>query len=334
MNSNEFLKNIKSNKSTLIWGVIFTVVSVIFFLIGYFSINGEEAIYLDTVDKVDDYAKVNVTLLDKYFATETYDSLEKRFHIILDDKNNLFVVAVNADTFNILEEIYNYTLSEEELETVPDTKTIFGKAKVIPDELYEFLIDMWEDEDGNKYNKAEIKQMVGSFYLDTYEQPIDDLVFIGIFSGIFTITGLIMIYLYIKRRNKAKKLLDKYSKELDDVARDINDGSGIHSKICKVYLTNSYLISYQNGLNIIKNSDIIWAYQFEYRTRGIVTQRSIYVITNNGKSHSIAGVSAWGRHNKKAYEEFYQDLMIKVPNALYGYSKENQEKVKDMINKK
>lgn len=75
----------------------------------------------------------------------------------------------------------------------------------------------------------------------------------------------------------------------------------------------------------------MWVYPFITKQNGITTSKSIYVVTNNGKSNVIAVVNTWGKKNKASYEELYQDIINKVPNVLVGYSKENMEKLKKCI---
>ena len=53
----------------------------------------------------------------------------------------------------------------------------------------------------------------------------------------------------------------------------------------------------------------------------------------NGKANIVANISAWGREKQNAYDELYQELISKLPDALHGYSKENKEKAKEMYKK-
>ena len=104
-------------------------------------------------------------------------------------------------------------------------------------------------------------------------------------------------------------------------------------KKCKVYLTDRYLLSYAGGVKLIELNDIVWVYPFITKQNGITTSKSIYVVTNNGKSNVVAVVNTWGKKNKASFEELYQDIINKVPNVLVGYSKENMEKAKEMYKK-
>ena len=103
--------------------------------------------------------------------------------------------------------------------------------------------------------------------------------------------------------------------------------------ISLVYLTDRYLLSYAGGVKLIELNDIAWVYPFITKQNGITTSKSIYVVTNNGKSNVVAVVNTWGKKNKAFFEELYQDIINKVPNVLAGYSKENMEKAKEMYKK-
>ena len=149
----------------------------------------------------------------------------------------------------------------------------------------------------------------------------------------YNLTSSLLIIVYIVRNKKGKNILKEYGRELEKIEEDVNSGKGIHNKECGVYLTDRYLFSYANGVKLIEIKDIIWIYPFITKQNGITTSKSIYVITNNGKSNIIAVVNTWGKKNKASYEELYQDIINKVPNVLVGYSKENKEKVKEMYKK-
>ena len=125
----------------------------------------------------------------------------------------------------------------------------------------------------------------------------------------------------------------KNGRELEKIEEDVKSGKGIHNKKCKVYLTDRYLLSYAGGVKLIELNDIVWVYPFITKQNGITTSKSIYVVTNNGKSNVVAVVNTWGKKNKASFEELYQDIINKVPNVLVGYSKENMEKAKEMYKK-
>ena len=93
-------------------------------------------------------------------------------------------------------------------------------------------------------------------------------------------------------------------------------------------------MGYDTGLSVIEVKDLLWVYQFVMRQNGIVTNKILYGVNKLGKSITITNVSPIIRKQNKALEELYQDMMNMYPDILYGYSKENKDKVKELTKKK
>lgn len=309
-------KNIKCKKSMLVIGIILFVVFMGLGLLIYSGeVNAEyEVLTKNTSENV--YAKLNVSLLDSAFATETLDGKEKDYYIAFDENDNPFIIV----------------LDETEIEK-PNPVMVYGNVSKSDTEVFKYLQEFLKDEDGNTYTIDELKSVVGENYLDTTWDNKEEGIFALILFGVFSLSGLISIIVYFVRNKKSKKILEEYERELEKIEEDVKSGKGIHNKKCKVYLTDRYLLSYAGGVKLIELNDIVWVYPFITKQNGITTSKSIYVVTNNGKSNVVAVVNTWGKKNKASFEELYQDIINKVPNVLVGYSKENMEKAKEMYKK-
>ena len=325
-------KNIKCKKSMLVIGIILFVVFMGLGLLIYSGeVNAEyEVLTKNTSENV--YAKLNVSLLDSAFAKETLDGKEKDYYIAFDENDNPFIIVLNKSGLESLRKIQEYTLSETEIEK-PNPVMVYGNVLKSDTEVFKYLQEFLKDEDGNTYTIDELKSVVGENYLDTTWDNKEEGIFALILFGVFSLSGLILIIVYFVRNKKSKKILEEYGRELEKIEEDVNSGKGIHNKKCKVYLTDKYLLSYAGGVKLIELNDIVWVYPFITKQNGITTSKSIYVVTNNGKSNVVAVVNTWGKKNKASYEEIYQDIINKVPNVLVGYSKENMEKAKEMYKK-
>ncbi len=325
-------KNIKGHKSMLVIGIILFVVFMGLGLLIYSGeVNAEyEVLTKNTSENV--YAKLNVSLLDSAFATETLDGKEKDYYIAFDENDNPFIIVLNKSGLESLRKIQEYTLSEVKMEK-PDPVMVYGNVSKSDTEVFKYLQDFLKDDDGNTYSIEDLKKVVGDNYLDTTWDNVEQGIWALITFGIFSLSGLILIIVYIVRNKKGKNILKEYGRELEKIEEDVNSGKGIHNKKCGVYLTDRYLFSYANGVKLIEIKDIIWIYPFITKQNGITISKCIYIITNNGKSNVIAMVNTWGKKNKNAFEELYQDIINKVPNVLVGYSKENKEKAKEMYKK-
>lgn len=325
-------KNIKCKKSMLVIGIILFVV---FMGLGLLIYSGEVNAEYEVLTKntsANVYAKLNVSLLDSAFATETLDGKEKDYYIAFDENDNPFIIVLDKSGLESLRKIQEYTLSETETDK-PNPVMVYGNVSKSDTEVFKYLQEFLKDEDGNTYTIDELKSVVGENYLDTTWDNKEEGIFALILFGVFSLSGLILIIVYFVRNKKSKKILEECGRELEKIEEDVKSGKGIHNKKCKVYLTDRYLLSYAGGVKLIELNDIVWVYPFITKQNGITTSKSIYVVTNNGKSNVVAVVNTWGKKNKASFEELYQDIINKVPNVLVGYSKENMEKAKEMYKK-
>lgn len=325
-------KNVKGHKSMLVIGIILFVVFMGLGLLIYSGeVNAEyEVLTKNTSENV--YAKLNVSLLDSAFATETLDGKEKDYYIAFDENDNPFIIVLNKSGLESLRKIQEYTLSETEMDK-PNPVMVYGNVSKSDTEVFKYLQDFLKDDDGNTYSIEDLKKVVGDNYLDTTWDNVEQGIWALITFGIFSFSGLILIIVYFVRNKKSKKILEECGRELEKIEEDVKSGKGIHNKKCKVYLTDRYLLSYAGVVKLIELNDIVWVYPFITKQNGIAISKCIYIITNNGKSNVIAMVNTWGKKNKNAFEELYQDIINKVPNVLVGYSKENKEKAKEMYKK-
>lgn len=324
----EFYKNLKTKKSLLVIGIILFVLFMGLGLLLYFDEANAEFVKLSNKTSEGVYAKVNVSLLDSAFATETVDNEKRDYYLAFDEEDMPYVVMLDKENFEKLRKIQEYTL-DETLMDKPDAVTIYGHTVKSDTEMYKYLQEFLTDEDGNTYSIDTLKSTVGEIYLDTSwkndEQAISELIIFGIFS----LSGIALIIIYFVRNSKSKKMLLEHARELEKVESDIRNGSGVHSKECHVYLTDNYILSYGSGVKLLELKDIVWIYPFITKQKGIVTNKSLYIITNDKKTNVIALVNAMSKKSKAAFDELYQNIVNRVPDVLIGYSKENKELVKE-----
>lgn len=322
----KFIKKVYS-KTLLIIGIIICSIGILFGGLFYLALSTPEAIYLDKVTDEFTYSKVDVDLLDDYFATQKLDTKILKYYLAYDNQDKPYVVVLDDVNYNLLKDIQDYSFGLTD--TKPETLTIYGQSKKIEDEAYELLKDYLSD-DEYTYSITQIKNAVGTYYLDTYYSPEEDTNFILIFSGTIITIGLMLIIIYIVRIKRSKKLMEKYSDKIERVINDVNNGKGIYNKTCKVFLTNDYIISYGAGLNVIETKDLLWIYQFIMKQNGISTSKILYGVNKFGKSTTITTINGMSKKQNNALDELYQDIINMLPDILYGYSKENKEKIKEL----
>ena len=93
--------------------------------------------------------------------------------------------------------------------------------------------------------------------------------------------------------------------------------------IC-VYLI-SQKVHFKNELLIINLNDIIWIYPHTLRYNGH-DYNSLVAADKTGKTKTITSYSAANKKAKQSFDEFYQSIMTRNNNILYGYTAENKEK--------
>jgi len=334
-NDRELSKNIKTPKGILIMGLIFVIVSLIV----------EGLFILDVKDKTDNkismidaekqdagaYACIDVSYMTEYFATYSSDEETSKWVYFVFDEDYTYMANITGKTLEELEPILNYTYrNEDSEEEQPEPVTICGITETIPDKLKNLAIKSYNKlYDDDIVNEENFYEQLGIYYLDTTQAPTSDLIGETIFVGVFFLIGLILVITYFKRNNTTKKTLERYASTIENIKMDALSPETIFNKKAKIYFTREYIINFAIGFEIIDYKDIVWIYPYILRTNGFVTQKSIYVVTKDKKVHIIASLPT----NKKdtvTYEELYNTLVTKVPNALIGYTKENQEKVKDL----
>ena len=269
-------KNIKCKKSMLVIGIILFVVFMGLGLLIYSGeVNAEyEVLTKNTSENV--YAKLNVSLLDSAFATETLDGKEKDYYIAFDENDNPFIIVLNKSGLESLRKIQEYTLSETEIEK-PNPVMVYGNVSKSDTEVFKYLQEFLKDEDGNTYTIDELKSVVGENYLDTTWDNKEEGIFALILFGVFSLSGLILIIVYFVRNKKSKKILEEYERELKNINIHVSGKSdvvfdGDYKWECEA-ITNIL----KNGIEYSKDNGDIYV---NYKDNGMYV--SIDII-DNGK---------------------------------------------------
>ena len=152
----EFYKNLKAKKSLLVMGIILFVLFMGIGLLLYFDEANAEFVKLSNKTSEGVYAKVNVSLLDSAFATETVDNKKRDYYLAFDEDNNPHVVMLDNENFEKLRKIQEYTLDDTEMNK-PDVVTIYGYTVKSDTEIYKYLQEFLTDEDGNTYGIDDLK---------------------------------------------------------------------------------------------------------------------------------------------------------------------------------
>ncbi len=333
-NDRKLSKNIKTPKGILIMGLILVIISLV--VEGLFILDARDKttnkVSMIDAEKEDAgaYACIDVSYMTEYFATYSSDEETTKWVYFVFDEDYTYMANIQGEDLEKLEPILDYTYGEGSEQEKPEPVTICGVTQTVPDKLKDLAIksynELYEDEIVNEENFYE---QLGLYYLDTTQTPTSDLIGETIFVGIFFAIGLVLVITYIKRNSTSKKTLEKYASTIENIKMDALNPETVFNKKAKIYFTKEYIINFATGFEIIDYKDIVWIYPYILRTNGFVTQKSIYVVTKDKKVHIVAALST-SKKDMITYEELYNTLVTKVPSALIGYTKENQEKVKEL----
>lgn len=332
-NREEFEKNIKSGKGLLIAAILMLIAALSGVLTVYLSkkkIMDSPVALADA--KIGDYASVDVKIMDTYFATNDYTGVEHKTYFVSDGQY-IYIVDINDKNREALNAIYDYSFSEDENKEEPETVTLHGMAKSIPSDLKKIAIDAYNEIMGEKVlNATNFKDYLGTVYLDTYETPLNTMWSEASVGIIFVVIGGFLLFAFYRVRSTTKKSINRFGDKWDTVLQEIDSSDCFYYKKAKLYLTKSYLISYQSGLEVFDYKDIVWIYPHEYRYNGSVSQKSIFIVMKNGKARKLATVSA-SKKNLVLFDEMYNTFLNRMPDVLSGYTKENKEKAKELYQK-
>ena len=90
----EFVKKVYS-KALLVIGIIICLLGILIGRLFYWALSNQEAVYLDRVTEELTYAKVDVDLLDDYFATQKEDTKVLKYYLAYDNQKKPDVVVLN-----------------------------------------------------------------------------------------------------------------------------------------------------------------------------------------------------------------------------------------------
>ena len=323
---NDLQKMTKPRRFILIIGIIIVIFGLFGGGILSYFISQEEPTNLSEVTEEGVFSKIDVELVTSYFATLTTDSSLEKYYFVTED-GYTYISKIDDDTFASLKENHDYNYSTDPDAIPPEPVIIVGESELIPDEIKNFAIEYFRDSEGLDITEENFNNLIYPYLIDTYVTKTDTIIDIAIAFGVITVVGLILIMVYMNRHTKTKKSISKYQNSLKTIEEELESSTTIHNEICKAYLTENYLISYNDGLKIIELAEISWLYPYENRHNNVVTNRSICIYTKDKQKHIIGNINNWGKNKDSAYNELYQLLLEKTPDALHGYSKENKEKV-------
>ena len=337
LNSELFYKNKKRNKTLLLVGLVFLVITI---LLIYFGIKYENQdlpkeismneIIADGKDDENVYSYINVNIKPYLFAVYETDGVEEnsKFYFVMDKDNYLYIVYMNEKKY---EELNIDDIKENPIK-------VNGITKKIPNDIKDLAIKSYNELMEDTYLTSDnFKEYVGLIYLDTV-QPVYDssLYYIGAFLSGFFFLIIIITYIVIILKNK-KTLKNITYEELAKIDAEISGMNESEYSNLKIYLLKEYLVDLGNNIIILKYSDILWAYPYEQRYNRWLINKCIKIVDKNNKRYDVASSKIYNKDKDMILQEILQKFKEKNSEIILGYNNENRklvkEKIKEMKNK-
>ena len=230
----------------------------------------------------------------------------------------------------ISNEVYE-RLDVEGLEENP--LTIYGTTTNTPEELKQIALDAYNEglEEEDQITKDDFNSYFGEIYLNNVSlKKLNSTFFI--ISLIPFILSLIFLILFITKKIKTKKTLNKLTEEeLEKLESEIDDDRTKHYEKYHLILTENYIISFNQGLVLLKYNELIWIYEHRLKQYGITTAKNVFVMDNTGKRYNILTVDGINKKANQILKEVITIVSNKKEKILIGFNKKNEEEIKEIL---
>lgn len=327
--SNELIKKeFKKTKNNLIIGIVFLILSVLCTVLTIYenkrvpknTISLHEAI--ETTSNYNLKSHVVVKEISNKITTIGGNS-DKILTMVSDDEY-MYLICVDKETFD---ELFN----KEDLYDNPIT--LYGTTKsnsTVKSTTIRWFNSYMEEND-QKLSSTDFDNYLGNIYLDTTEisNMSTVLVVINLICGLCAFSFLLVYIIWATKTNSVFKKID--DEELAKIEKDLEGKDTFHYERARLILSKNYLLSFGGNILIMKIKDIYWLYEHRLRQNGITTQKSLFVLNKEGKTKSIMNVDGVTKKSTAVLEEVMETLAKRNEDMLIGYSKENQEKVREYM---
>ncbi len=331
-NNMEVEKIFKNKKNILIIGLVILAIAIGLIVAGVITNknkydNEEVHVYNDLIaakkDKEEMLVELEITEIPYLFATKEEKSTKQNFYFAIDKNNYWYIVRLTEDTYKKIEEQYN--ADKENFKY-----TLKGYIYDDPSELKRLAISAYNEnlsETAEKLTTTNFRDYLGITYLDETKTPFDSTAttFIGIGIGTGVIS-LIFFIIYFSKAAKIKSALKKYN--IEDLKDELNNCDMSQYAKQTIYLTNKYLISTLNGLDVFEYKDIVWVYNEKRKQNGVSLGVWLIVCTMDRKRIQVA---------RAQKDDILIEIMTKIKeknqDILVGFTGDNNKQYKEITKK-
>ena len=329
MNSNENLKILKGSKKGLLTTIITLIIGIALIVWGTSFENKKDDLvaksYSELIshkkDEPKEYVSLTISYLPYLFAEKDDDYGGKKYYIVFDENDYPYIARLTDLTYNLLKLKYD---NNQEI-SYKISGYLFKQEKEMKELAMDAHKEIFED---SMISEANYELYFGKCYLDETLTPSTgvEAFAIGIGFGSLLLSLFIFI-IYIASRIKFKKSLKKYSRE--ELESELLKPNVEYFKKANICLTDKYIISTMIGLDVIKYEDILWMYYENRRYNFVSIGKYIIARLKNKKMVQIA----YTYGNEELLIEIMKKIKAKNEEILLGFTKENQERYKELTKK-
>jgi len=325
-NKSKLQRNLKKDNIYIIISIIFLAILVICIVKSDEKSKEPipEPISLINSTRVNEYSTMYVQYLTEPFASK--DDMECSF--AMDKDNNMYIIVLNEDNVKSLQQIKNYTYSDDEDIQMPESVQIFGRTQEISLDLKKLAIESYNQIYNEQIiNEDNFYEHLSDMYLNTKLPPRDDTIYV-IIEFICFIMAITSLMVYFKRKFKTRKTLKEYTSNgtLEYIYDQLDEMGAMECIIGKLFLTREYIIDAFEGLSIIKYDDIKWIYPMKVTQYGMTVGIYIEIVKHNKQRIKICRFGSFNTMKRNdIFIAVYTEICNRVPNALKGYTNENMK---------
>ena len=328
MKNNKLKKEINKLNHYLYICIILIALGALFIAIGIFDNrqNNKNYIYLNDIienknNEENAYAYLEVAQAP--YSIAKYENDEDNAFYIVFDGRYFYIAYLNNEVYK--------KLNVEGLEENP--LIIYGTTTSTPAELRKIALEAYNEgiEEEDQITMDNFNSYFGEVYLNNVSlKKLNSTFFI--ISIIPFILSLIFLILFITKKLKTRKTLNKLTEnEKEKLESEINDERTKHYEKYHLILTPNYILSFNQGLIILKYNELIWIYEYRLKQYGITTAKNIYVMDNTGKRYNILTVDGINKLANQILKEVITEVSNKNEKILIGFNKKNEEEIKEIL---
>ncbi len=306
---------------------IYLYISIFFIAITLLSV----AIGINTNRQTND----NYINLNDIIENKNSESNLKAYNNVINDpysfakydneENSAFYIIYDGRYYSIAylsDELYNKIINNKPI-------TIYGTTTTIPLDVKNMALDFYNEifKDNLPITIEDFENIFGRVYLDntTFKISNNTFYFLSIIPFIISLTIFII---YLIKRIKFKKSFNQIDiHTINQIEKELKNNPLAFDKY-HLLLTESYIISFNSTIKIIKYSDVIWIYENDFKILGFNLFKNIFITDKKAFKYNIAK-SLSKKHNR--LKEIIIYISNKNDKMLVGYNPKNQEEINDIL---